>query len=81
MREYVLRFNTNSDITTVIETGASNRFVFVILILFEAFVNNWESVNFNIYLPSFLVEEEKKIMSLLNPIHLTVLRGLELQLH
>ena len=48
MREHILLFNTNSDITAVIKAGASNRFVFVILILFDAFVNNWESVNFNI---------------------------------
>ena len=40
MSENVLRFDTNSDITTVIKTGAGNRFVVVILILFDAFVNN-----------------------------------------
>ena len=31
----------NTDITAVIKTGASNRFVFVILILFDAFLYNW----------------------------------------
>ena len=34
MREHILRFNTNSDMTAIINTGASIRFVFVILILF-----------------------------------------------
>ena len=48
MCEYVLRFNTNSDIIAVIKTGASNWFVFVILILFDAFVCNWVSINSNI---------------------------------
>ena len=48
MCEHILRFKTNSDITAVIKTGASSRFEFVILVLFDAFVNNWVSVNFNI---------------------------------
>ena len=48
MCEYVLRFNINSAFIAVIKTGTSNRFVFVILILFDASVNNWVSVNFNI---------------------------------
>ena len=79
MREYVLRFNTNSDITAVIKTGASNRFVFVILILFDVSSIIGVSVNFNIS-ASFLIEEETKFMSLLNLIRLTVLQDLELQL-
>ena len=35
MCEHILRFNTKSDITAVIKTSASNRFVFVVLVLFR----------------------------------------------
>ena len=44
----MLRFDTNSDITTVIKIGASNRIVFMILILFDVSSISGVSVNFNI---------------------------------
>ena len=80
MCENILLIDTNSDITAVITTGASNRFAFVILILFDAFVNNWLSVNFNISSIIFNGRRKKNYVTF-KLINLTVLRGLELQLH
>ena len=80
MCEQIMRFNTNSDITAVIKTGASNRFVFAILILFDISSIIGVLVNFNIHAIIFN-RRRKEFKSLLNLIHLTVSRGLELQLH
>ena len=59
MCEHILRFNTNSDITAVIKNGASNRIVFVILLLFDDSSIFVVSVNFNI---SALIFNRRKKM-------------------